>query len=139
MAIFLNTIQIVKTKEIFCETVVMMFINGYTGRMKTCLMKNSTTIDAVGATISARDIRVLGLHFKDNKNIIFLPDKVAETYSNLSDFNAQNCSIEEITNRNFKGLSKLKFLILCVNQIEKILSDTFEDLIALEQLWLRKK
>lgn len=106
---------------------------------KTCFMNESTVINSSDFTISSfRDESIARLDFFSNRNIFYLPVNVSESFPKLSFYNAQNCSIKFISNKNFKGMFELKKLYLDNNGIEKICSDTFEDSLVLEWLTLGK-
>lgn len=111
---------------------------GYSdGILKSCNMETSTSISSTGITInSARDETITRMSFSNNKNIFYLPDDVNENFPNLLRYNAKRCSITLITKTNFKGLNKLVKLNLWGNQLEKITSDTFKDLVDLQVLKL---
>lgn len=106
---------------------------------KTCIMNKATTIDTKGTKISsARDEAVEGLKLSANTKINFLPEEVAENFQNLWFYSAVGCSVKEISKTNFRHLSKLRVLELDHNQIERIDSDTFDDLVLLQYLALGK-
>jgi Leucine-rich repeat (LRR) protein len=109
------------------------------GGVKTCEMRNSTSIPGDGYKVYPRDESITGLDFDDNNKISFLPIKVHETFPNLLLYTASKCSLTKITKKNFEGLSKLKGLWLGTNQITTINDDTFEDLVSLKRLYLSKK
>lgn len=81
---------------------------------------------------------VTGLRMYGNKKIKFLPLSIDKVIPNLVAYSASHCTIKTISKDNFKNLNKLKELHLRDNLIEKIYGNTFEDLVALEQLNLRK-
>lgn len=95
-----------------------------------------TTIDEVNVIISTNDNTVKALELETNKNIFFLPVKVAENFPNLVGYSAWECSLKEISKENFAGLNKLKILELSRNAIEAIADDTFADLTDLSYLYL---
>lgn len=99
-------------------------------------MKSKIIIDEYNETISTKDDAILALSFYTNKKIQYLPVKVAESFPNLIAYGADNTSVKEISKENFKGLTKLRTLGLIGTEIEKIYSDTFEDLVNVEVLWL---
>jgi Leucine rich repeat len=116
-----NTIEFEKTSVLVCD------------------MTNRTEIDSYAAMITAtRNKSITGLSFTNNENIFFLPENVAEKFPNLLLYTAAKCSIKEVSCQNFKGLKYLKWLILQHNQIEKIKSNTFEDLQELDWIALSK-
>lgn len=128
----------VASETILCESISEGQFSsvGFTEALKTCLMHDTTTIDSEGFVISPADSSVLAMTFFHNKEISFLPIKVYKTFPNLEVYNAESCSLTSVSELNFKKLRKLKFLSLMDNQIERIKSDTFEDLALLETLWL---
>lgn len=128
----------VEAKEISCEIVVEAYF-GEVDAVKTCFMQYSTSIDDLNVTFSFYDEMVEGLNFNHNKNISFLPVQVAKKLPNLLSYCALNCSIKEISKENFVNLTMLKTLDLSHNQIEKITTDTFEDLSDLVELLLGKE
>lgn len=101
-------------------------------------MRGSTTINSTGFTISNYDETVGYLHFFNNKKIQFLPEYPAKNFPNLIVYRAWACAIEKVFKVNFENLNKLRLLDLKTNQLERIESDTFEDLISLDFLDLRK-
>lgn len=108
------------------------------GSENSCYI-TATTIASPGFTISQRDGAIGGLYFAENKEIYFLPEKLAETFPNLLTYFAHSCSITEVSKIHFENLVKLRTLELFRNQIEKIPSNTFEDLKSLEHLDLSMK
>lgn len=126
------------SNEISCES-INDFSFGYAGKFKTCDFDGSTKIDSLGVTISSeKDETIAAVQFARNKKIFYLPEKVSEKFTNLILYSANECLIREISKLNFKSLKFLKSLYLHNNQIEKIPGDTFEDLVNLNELELRK-
>ena len=105
---------------------------------KTCRMSGTTEINTADTTIATRDESIERLAFNHNRNIKFLPIEVSEKFPNLMGLEAGDCSLTTISKENFKDLTKLRLLGLYYNQIEKIRSDVFGDLVALEKLFLCK-
>ena len=100
-------------------------------------MDDVTTIDSNDISISSpKDRTVKGLLLEDNQNVKFLPVRVYEKFPSLVGLSAFDCKIKIITKANFEKLDKLKEIHMHGNLIEKISSDTFEDLISLEQIFL---
>lgn len=144
LALLMLTIQQIDGAVIKCE-IIWNTRYYHTNRdhlkvdLKTCFMYYSTAIDSPGIVISTRDSDVGGLDFAVNKKVRFLPERVAESFPNLVGYTAWSCSLTEIYKTNFKNLINLRKLDLGENQIEKISSNTFEDLRSLEKLDLSKK
>lgn len=106
------------------------------GDLKCCFMQNDVEINMKGSKISNNDISVTALDFSHNKKILILPVEVSDSFENLKALAAVECAIGEISEENFRGLNKLKFLDLTENLIETIPNNTFDDLISLEYLAL---
>lgn len=127
------------TKEISCENVGDAGWHEPVNTAKTCSMMATTSINEPNVTISTRDESVQGLEFTDNKKIFHLPINVVDSFPNLLGYDGHGCNIKEISLQNLKGLSKLNQLFLQGNQLEKISSNTFDDLVALQELCLRER
>jgi hypothetical protein len=108
------------------------------GDVYACFLNEITVINSSETTISNKNEDVTALEFSNNENIFMLPVKVAESFPNLRAFGVARCSVRAVTKENFKGLTKLRYLSLNQNKIEKIPSDTFADLVSLDQLFLCK-
>lgn len=80
-----------------------------------------------------------GLKFSENRKIAFLPIETFKSFPNLIVYGAQSCELKSISYDNFKKLNKVKVVILNDNEIEKLNTKIFKDLISLEWLVLRKK
>lgn len=104
-----------------------------------CLLNGITVIDKRGETFYPMpDQQAIGLLFENNKKIEYLPVKVHRAFPNLADYRAEECSIREISRKNFEKLDKLRIVMLGNNQIEKVPSDTFAELPLLLYLGLRE-
>jgi Leucine rich repeat len=134
---FLNLTQGFKAKILKCEAVEDFMFGSE--NIKTCFMDQKTTIYSPGALMSTNDWSMNGLMMNLNKKVHYLPDFVAEQFPNLLAITAFNCSIRQVSNKNFKGLIKLRFLDLGSNKLEKIQRETFEELSHLKVLKLSKK
>lgn len=102
-----------------------------------CYMDGTTEINSRDFFITppVDDITVEILRFSKNKKIRFLPEV---KFPLLTSYYAGWCSVESIDRLNFRGLRKLKELRLQNNAIEKIETNTFEDLPSLKYLSLRE-
>lgn len=119
-------------KELTCDGTGVAGWN--IGLLKTCSIKQA--IDSIGFTFVSVHEELYGLWLGVNEKTVFLPIKVNENFPNLIAYAATECSIKTIEKKNFEKLNKLKVVRLEINQIEKISSDTFEDLASLEYLYL---
>ena len=105
--------------------------------IKTCYIEVNR-IDSEGFVIEGdldNTVKVLDVY--DNKEIKFLPEKIAEKFPALEGYNVCYCAISEVKEKHFKNLQKLKILILESNEINSIASNSFKDLIKLERLYLK--
>lgn len=112
-------------KEVKCKTVEVC-MKGY-----CCYLRDEAAIDSPDFTIANRDASVDMMKFFSNAKIEFLPVNVYKSFPNLVSYEAHNCSIKEITKKNFERLNKLQTIALWGNFIEIIKSDTFEGLTSL--------
>lgn len=93
----------------------------------------TSPINASDFSIADRkDEAVKGIYFMENSEIEFLPIFVYQKFPNLQGYAAYNCSIREISKKNFERLTRLVNIFLRGNKLEKIPSDTFDGLINLE-------
>jgi Leucine rich repeat len=127
----------VETKSVSCETIEGYNWGGPVWSVKTCWMP-TTTIDESNTMLSSYDNSIFGLRIINNDKTEFLPVRVAETYPNLEAYRVSRSLVNEMSKENFGRLYKLKYLSLSHNQIKKIFSDVFEDLVSLEKLFLSK-
>lgn len=103
-------------------------------------MYETTAIESEEVSVSTpADSLIVGIFFKGNKKILFLPLRVDLKFSGLELYTANDCAIEKISKRNFKNLNRLTNLWLDNNQIEYVSSDAFEDLIAMKKINMSKK
>lgn len=104
-----------------------------------CFLNGTTVIAQKDKTFHFMlDHSVSGLYFNENKEIEYLPVAVHSTFPNLVEYQANDCSIREISRKNFAKLYKLNYIRLHFNKIEKITSDTFADLPLLRGIALSK-
>ena len=122
--------------EIFCERIDDDNFWSLTKYRRTCYMDDKVSIDNIDTTIGLRDDSILSLRFFDNKKIKYLPVGVNGKFPNLINYAAGYCSLTVVYKANFRGMNKLELLDLNVNKIERIFSNTFEDLISLQKLFL---
>lgn len=108
------------------------------GELRTCFVGADATIDSRNFQLTDKNETYKGLSFGSNKKVSYLPLYVGDQLPNLLVYVGASCSVRSISKENFKNLKKLKALVLDNNKIEKLFSDTFEDLIALEHIDLRK-
>ncbi|KAG5668563.1 hypothetical protein PVAND_016500 [Polypedilum vanderplanki] len=63
-----------------------------------------------------------------NKNVIYLPIRIAETFPNLSEYFANRLDVKILKYENFKNMKNLKKLTIDNNEIETIDENSFDDL-----------
>lgn len=73
---------------------------------------------------------------KHKTGVKFLPTNLAHVLPNLIQVHVYKCSVTSVQGNHFKGLSKLKFLLLEYNEIEHVASDAFATLVNLKELFL---
>lgn len=108
---------------------------GVTG--KRCYMNSTTSINVADVTLADLiNFDVDGLMFDFNKQIEFLPVEVYKVFPSLAVLAAENCSLREISARNFEKLSSLIFLDLRGNYLKTIPNYCFDGLVKLSHLLL---
>lgn len=136
--VILRAIDQASGAKISCEKVEIE-TSWTLGNFLTCYMQKVTIINLPGTTIAGNiNDRIQALTLAQNEKISYLPEQVNEKFSNLLVYGAQYCSLTSISRRNFLSLTYLRGLYLEGNQIKKISSETFDDLISLEILELGK-
>lgn len=123
----------IESKEIACESVGYERSWGF-AMQQVCKMEQTTVISSDGVTIKPLDDVITRLSFDRNKKISYLPVYVSEIFPDLLTYSAKRCGIKSILKKHFSGMWRLVELFLGGNQIEKVQSDTFEDLTLLERL-----
>lgn len=104
-----------------------------------CYLNGTTSISKKGETFHFMlDQSINGLYMSGNKRIEYLPVNVHRNFPNIKQYLAEDCSIREISRKNFEKLYEVSEIRLRENQIEKIPSDTFADLPLLLYIGLRK-
>lgn len=126
-----------QSKNVPCEEIRMIGGWGSLGSQKSCVLKETTTIIAPGSKFSScLDPSIRGIEFWENRKIHYLPEGASEKFPDLLGFSAGHCSVTAIEREIFRGLTKVKDVLLEDNQIEGIPSDTFDDLTSLVYLSL---
>lgn len=101
-------------------------------------MLGETKINSANTVIAERDETVEAMWMHGNKKAFYLPNKISEKFPNIVLYQADRCSIKEISRDNFYGLTSLRELDLNDNQIEKLKDGTFDGLLNLHFLRLSK-
>lgn len=103
-----------------------------------CELEYETLIDTPDYTfaghINYTTVEILII--KHQQNVEFLPVLAHERFSVLKVYFISNAPVQKISKKNFEKLFNLAYLMLDRNQIEIIKSDTFEDLLRLERIWI---
>lgn len=109
--------------EIACERFADILGSEY------CIMDKKTEINASNFVVGdLRDEGVAGINFEFNTAIEYLPYKIHMQLPNLVNYVANHCSVKQITKENFEKLTRLKYILLLSNQIQKIPGNTFKGL-----------
>lgn len=106
-------------------------------KLRTCLIRNQA-IDSDRTVVkrSADALQIQGLNIDNNNNVKFLPEKLGETYPELTAMRVSHCAVKKLEKKHFEGLNKLMFMSMFGNKIETISSDAFKDLSSLQFLHL---
>lgn len=102
---------------------------------KSCVL-GETEINSANTIIAESDETVEAMWMHENKKAFYLPNKISEKFPNIVLYQADRCSIKEISKDNFHGLTKLRELDLSENQIESLTDGTFDGLLNLHFLRL---
>lgn len=109
--------------EVACEKYPILRNQDY------CLMTERTAINSTNFIIAdMKDEEIEGIVFESNTNIEYLPYKIYMQFPNLDFYNAERCSIQQISKENFEKLSRLRSIVLSHNKIQKISGNTFKGL-----------
>lgn len=118
--------------EIVCERIGSM-----TDGTDFCDMSKRTAINATNFILAElRDEEITAINFKGNKRIEYLPYKIYMHLPNLALYEANECSVKQITKENFEKLIRLEEIWLSQNKIQKISGDTFKGLESLHEITL---
>lgn len=102
---------------------------------ENCCFGNATAaIHSKSFKFAGNDETVYVIWFSSNGKIKYLPIQVSNSFPNLEIYNAENCTISEISKENFENLHNLQTLNLAGNQIEVVPDDAFEDLSILDRI-----
>lgn len=105
VALLTLAFRLTKAIEGKCERIEEKF------RRKTCYMDKAMNINSVGFTISSpKDEAIVALILEGNQNVVYLPEKVAEKFPNLSDYEASSTALTEVFKVNFQNLAQLESL-----------------------------
>ena len=124
-------------KKIHCKVYdgkIMDFYKNRPRSLRTCVIYYQD-IDDEGFTIANvadKEMKVIFIAY--NKKVKFLPESMAELYSELMIYHVRKCSIRTVNEKHFKGLGKLEDLSLWHNEIELIARNSFKDLTNLKKL-----
>lgn len=136
---FLVFVYTVEADIISCRSLSITNWNEV-GEQKTCDLSISTTIVVDNMSFEGEaDTTIGALDLRTNGPITFLPIDIDKKFPALVLYESCCGSIKTIAKKNFKSLISLRWLNLGDNQIDRIPSDTFEDMKALEWIELRKK
>lgn len=121
----------VTTADVICEKI------GVCWESKCCQMNLVTKIQSNDVSVDwPRDETIELLWMTGNRGIEYLPIEVYKNFPKLGFYWAGSCAITEISKKNFEQLKNLQWIALQDNQIERILSNTFEGLDELRQVFL---
>lgn len=105
---------------------------------KCCELERGTVITGpeFSFATNANYTDLVMLVIEHQQNVDFLPVLVHEKFPMLEEYRVINTAVPKISKKNFEKMYKLERLFLNRNEIEVIRSDTFEDLINLQFMWI---
>lgn len=126
--------------EVPCEKVEdVNYRAGNIGLQSVCYLAG-TMINTPGFTIaSERNESIGGLYMLGNRVAFNLLIRVNEKFPGLVVYMVTECTVKTINKGHFDDMRNLKQLDLVKNQIKSIDGTVFEDLTALQFLYLSKK
>lgn len=122
------------TNQVLCENIV--FDDWGLEMQKVCLVSEAKLHSVDFEFASQKDSSMHVLCFDLNKEVYYLPVDVYKTFPNIEVYSASECSLRSISKENFQKLMSCTYLWLKHNELFKIDSNTFEDLVSLEKLYL---
>lgn len=132
----INCFELIKAKQIACESIYAYRFSDPMGSLNTCWIYQSTTINTTGITLTSTSNEVTAISFWRSNQIFFLPENISVNFPNLTFYDAYNNALNEVTKSNFNSLTRVRWLHLSENKLERIANNTFEDMTALEHLFL---
>lgn len=105
---------------------------------KTCFIKHQAISNQEIFISTERKLSVEELVIESEKSVNFIPENVGTKFPELILFKVTNCSVNSLSDKNFKGLYKLNDLLLGNNQIEFIDEKAFLDNFELVHLSLEE-
>ncbi|CRK93245.1 CLUMA_CG006788, isoform A [Clunio marinus] len=129
----------ISSNEIKCEKYEEIKVETSKDELKSCKFNQNILINATNMELSDEiDEDVKAFVFDGNKKISFLPIVIEnETkYSELNYYSACSCSIQFISENNFRKFRNLTYIALSDNKIETISNFVFKGLVKLEYVLL---
>lgn len=128
------------TSEITCDVSTITINTEYfTGNknLKACIIRNQA-IEVEGTVIRATQdaATIEGVSIEKNKDVKFMPERLGQTFPELTLLQVQFCGLKSIEAKHFENLRKLLYLSLFGNDIQTIGSGTFGSLPSLQTLIL---
>lgn len=161
IVLLMNTFGHSESKYVECESVSNDYWGEPVGNVYTCRIFDFSSIDEPNVFIVNNKspdrlddlqylrfsstlrhkfgdgkVTIKALAFWGNKNIKYLPVRVATSFPNLLAYDATSCALKEISYQNFEHLYSLKLLDLGHNEIASVSIDAFKDLRSLKRLQL---
>lgn len=130
--VFAALISNAAAASFYCESIAKY------ENFQTCFFNKKAEIKLNNTTIGTKMGDIQAMYSKNNRNIHYLPTKIAQAYPALKLIDASCCSIQSITLDNFDQLHSLKTLILKDNFIETIPNDVFIGSRNIEHINIRK-
>lgn len=118
------------TEELSCRIELI----GFEGKSRNNCVIREQAIGAAGFVVKQQNTTVEAIEINSNKNVEFIPEKLAEVFPDLVIVYIEDCAIKSVGEEHFQNLHKLLGLHLSKNQIETIHDRAFKDLGELQRL-----
>jgi hypothetical protein len=129
-------VRLVHADEVPCSEILPSDYWDFVYHQKSCYLQETNSLNF--SVSEDKDETVRGLWLQRKRSFLSLPLKVHEQFPNLVVYGADECSIKTVGKVHFEKLVMLRRLNLRDNQLVEIQNGTFDDLVALEYLELRK-
>lgn len=104
--------------------------------LNACRIEKQIIDNAFATVSSTSNLTVEAFDIRHEKGISFIPMQIPSKFPQLVAFQIFNCSIKSIGAKDLKGLKRLRYLNMPLNEIATIDKDAFQDLCKLEYLSL---
>lgn len=101
------------------------------------VVKKDTIIDGDNYFITSTENNIVQvINFSNNSNVNYLISNLYHVFPSTIIYDATNCSIQQLTHLDFKGLYALQYIHLTANKIKALPRDIFKDNFLLQTVKL---